>query len=265
MDTAKTMGKTYHLNAEGPGGKDTYELIYSVLGRNAIEHPDDDHTPPMRHIHQAVDDVVGPHFVFLAHRDIDTDRQKNFDRSRIEIKVAPSSGPWDILKAREGEIFTYSWRFKINRDMGFSKRFTHMFQFKSFGGDAGAPIITITGRKSSEDGRLEVIHNGSPSVGHLAKISLTGLKGVWLEVFCRATFSHQGTLFLTIKTIDGKEVLTLDQKNIDMWRNGDHIRPKWGIYRGKSDELRSQEETVCFSNFAITPPRRSSVEIHTPK
>lgn len=251
--SVRNEGRTYCLNADGPGGMDTYERICSVLGRGAIEHPDNDHNPPLRHIVEEVDATVGPHFVFLAHRDIDTDRQRNFDRSRIEIKVAPSSGPWDVLKGREGETFVYTWQFKMNRHMGFSRRFTHMFQLKSYGGDAGAPIITITGRKDGNDGRLEVIHTGPPSAGRLAQTSLTGLKDVWLSVYCRATFSDSGSFSMTVKDPDGRTVISVDRENIDMWRGGDHIRPKWGIYRGKSDDLRDVEERVSFANFAITP------------
>jgi hypothetical protein len=240
------------LNADGAGGQDTYARIESVLGRGAIEHPDDDHHPPLRHIREDTDEQVGPHFVFLAHRDIDTDRQTNFDRSRIEIKVSPGGGP-SALKARKGQTFTYTWRFKMNRDMGFSSRFTHMFQLKSSGGDDGSPLITITGRKSGSAGRLEVIHTGPPSKGVLGRVDLTGLKGVWLDVSVRATFDDHGALAMTIKKPGGAAVISINVPDLDLWRDGDHIRPKWGIYRGKSDQLRAVEEDVRFASFAITP------------
>lgn len=241
------------LNADGPGGQDTYRLIESELGRGAVEHPDDDHSPPLRHIREESDDTVGNHFVFLAHRDIDTDRQTNFDRSRIEIKVAPSSGSHSALKAKRGQTFTYSWRFKLGSSMGFSNRFTHVFQLKSYGGDDGSPLITITGRKSGGGDRLEVIHTGPPSRGVLARTGLAGLKGVWLDVVVRARFDDSGSFFMTIKKPDGTAVVSIDTGDIDLWRGGDHIRPKWGIYRGKSDQLRPQEENVRFASFAITP------------
>jgi hypothetical protein len=246
-------GKTACLNADGPGGKDTYALIESVLGRGALETPDDDHHPALRHVREELDPVVGPHFVFTAHRDIDTDRQTNFDRSRMEIKVSPSKGAQDPLKARKGQTFTYSWRFRMNSQMGFSSRFTHMFQLKSSGGDDGAPLITITGRKSGSADKLEVIHTGPPSLGRLATSSLAGLKGVWLSVELRATFDDDGAISMTIKKPDGTAVISFNRQHVDLWRDGDHIRPKWGIYRGKSDQLRAVEEDVRFANFAITP------------
>src|SRR5262245_10430199 len=75
---AAAAATTTCLNADGPGGKDTYKLITDVLGSGAVEHPDDDHAPPLRHIREVNDAQVGPAFEFLAHRDIDTDRQTNF-------------------------------------------------------------------------------------------------------------------------------------------------------------------------------------------
>jgi hypothetical protein len=255
-------GRTACLNADGPGGKDTYALIESVLGRGALETPDADHHPPLRHVREEIDPVIGPHFVFLAHRDIDTDRQTNFDRSRMEIKVSPSSGPQDPLKGRKGDTFSYSWRFRMNPQMTFSNRFTHMFQMKSAGGDDGAPLITITGRKASGGDKLQVIHTGPPSRGVLGETSLAGLKGVWLDVSVRATFSDNGAFAMTIKRPDGKSVIAIDVKNVDMWRDGDHIRPKGGIYRGKSNQLRPDEEDVRFANFAITPSATPTSDCH---
>ncbi len=38
----------------------------------------------------------------------------------------------------------------------------------------------------------------------------------------------------------------------DLSRHGQYIRPKWGIYRGKSTRLRTVEETLRFANSATT-------------
>lgn len=245
-----TVGNTVCLNADGPAAMDTYELIESVLGAGTIEHPDDDHDPPLRHILEETDEDVGPHFVFLSHSEVDTDRQINFDRCRIEIKTFGPSP--ENLKGFEGETFTYTWRFKINPDMTFSNRFTHMFQLKAVGGDDSSPLITITGRDEGPAGRLEIIHTGPPSLGRLAEATLTGAKDVWLSVYVQATFSDAGSLTLTIEKPDGSTLISVEENDIDLWRGGDFVRPKWGIYRGLSDQLRPDEERVYFANFAIT-------------
>jgi hypothetical protein len=246
-------GNTMCLNADGPEGEDTYALIERILGGGAVEDwADDDHDPWLPHILEEVDDVIGPHFVFLSHSELDRDRD-NTDRSRTEIKVAPSSGDHDALKAQDGDTFTYTWRFRINPEMTFSGRFTHMFQLKSKGGDEGAPLLTITGRAASDGDKLEVIHVGPPNEGTIAEASLSGRRGMWLSVNVRVTYGDEGELSLSIHEPDGSEVLSVERTNIDLWRDGEHVRPKWGIYRGLDDALRSDEEDVRFANLAITP------------
>lgn len=81
---------------------------------------------------------------------------------------------------------------------------------------------------------------------------LTGLKGVWLEVTERILVADNGSIHITIKKPDGSMVLDVTREGLDFWRQGDYIRGKWGIYRGKDDQLRTGEDTVRFANFAIT-------------
>ncbi len=243
--------KTTCLNADGAGGKDTDSLIESVLGSAAVEHnPDSDHNPPFRHVKEDTDSEVGNHFVFYAHYPIDSDGSPTDDRSRIEIKV--NNGAANELKGTPGKIMTYTWRFKMTAQMGFSERFTHMFQMKSFGGNAGAPIITLTGTGTGSGENLRVEYRGEKDGRTLARVPMAGLKGVWLEVQLRAQIGDSGAFFMTIKKPDGKAVISIDEKGLDLWRQGQYIRPKWGIYRGKSTRLRTEEETVRFANFAIT-------------
>lgn len=255
-------GATTCLNADGPGGKETYSLIESVLGSGAVEHnPDQDHTPPLKHIIESTDPVVGNIFVFLAHYPIDNDGSPDDDRSRIEIKV--NNGAASALKGVPGKTMTYSWRFKMNAQMGFSNRFTHMFQMKSYGGNAGAPLITLTGSGTGSGENLRVDYWGDDSPGRtLARVPLAGLKGVWLSVLVRAEIAQSGAFHMTVKKPDGTAVITIDEKGLDLWRQGDYIRPKWGIYRGKSDQLRRVEETVGFANFAITNGATPSTDCH---
>jgi hypothetical protein len=47
-------------------------------------------------------------------------------------------------------------------------------------------------------------------------------------------------------------VINASASGLDLWRQGDYVRGKWGIYRGKSPQLRAEEETVRFANFGIT-------------
>jgi len=173
---------------------------------------------------------------------------------RTEFKV--NTGADAAIKGTLGETLTYTWRFKMNAQMGFSNRFTHMFQMKSFGGNAGAPIVTITGSGSGSGERLRVEYWGDSADGvdgrRIAAVPMSGLKGIWLSVQVRAQISQSGSLAVTIKKPDGSTVINATASGLDLWRQGDYVRGKWGIYRGKSDQLRVQEETVRFANFGIT-------------
>jgi hypothetical protein len=246
------VGNTACLNADGKGGKDTYALIDSVLGDKSVEHnPDMDHMPPFQHVQEDTDSEVGNHFVFFAHFPQDNDGAPGDDRSRIEIKVNTTAA--EALRARPGDTMTYHWRFKMNADMKFSNRFTHMHQIKSFGGNDGAPVITITGSGSGASENLRVDHWGDGTdTTTLARVPLAGLKGIWLEVTEKILVDDNGSISITIKKPDGTKVIDVTKAGLDFWRQGEYIRGKWGIYRGKSDQLKTGEETVRFANFAIT-------------
>jgi hypothetical protein len=41
------------------------------------------------------------------------------------------------------------------------------------------------------------------------------------------------------------------------------VRGKWGIYRGKSPQLRAAEETVRFANIGVTAGASPSSDCHT--
>ena len=143
------------LKADGPDtGKSAHKLIRKAFGERSLETPDlyeSNHTE-MPHIIEASDDIIGPHFVFLMHRDEDQDRDKGAtDRQRNEIKTYDKSKR--RLKGYEGETVQYEWKFKIDEGFTFSKNFTHFFQIKAKNLSKGPaskdsdsfPIITFTG------------------------------------------------------------------------------------------------------------------------
>jgi len=249
--TGGATGKaTVCINADGPEGQDTYALLEAILGPRCIENPDDDHTPPFRHVKEETDPDVGHHFAFHVHRD-DSDMGRDNNKNRLELKV--NGGANDALKGTEGETLTYTWRFKMAGDIIFSPRFNAMFQMKSFGGNAGLPLINIKVQPNSGGERLLVEYigdgNGGPRI--VGSAPLGGLKGVWLEVLCRAELTNDGSVYMTIKKPDGSTVITVDEKGVDMWRQGEYIRPKWGLYRGKAPNTRDVE-IVRFANIGIT-------------
>jgi hypothetical protein len=247
---AAPAGLTACVNADGVGGQDTYTLFQSVLGSDCLDvYADDQHMPPVRHIREDTDGVVGPHFVVVIHRDIDLDHLKN-DRQRVEITIHPMGT--ERLKGHDGSTIVYTWRFKFAPDLKTSSAFSIFFQIKSEGGNASEPIVALTAHGNN----LEIHQVGNDGASHnLAGTAFDSLRGLWLDAYARANFSHQGSFFMTVKKPDGTVVLKADAPQADMWRDGDFTKPKWGIYRSLNDKgaLNATEDSVRFASFGITP------------
>ncbi|GEM_PF-335601 len=254
---------TVLLDSDGPGGVDSYTLIRNAFGPDPIEAPDlylNNH-PGTPHIVEDTDADVGNHFVFKIHRDQDWDRDTypgTTDRQRNEIKTYEGSA--ESLKARLGESFFITWKFRINDSMPVSKSFSHFFQLKGVGGDEAQPLVTIAGAKRANVDGIEIRHSSATGAPDeiLNTASWAAARGQWLSVSCLATFTDQGNLALTVTTMNGQVLLTTNVNNLDMWRAGDFVRPKWGIYRSLADSanLRPDEETVRFANFSVSKVRK---------
>jgi hypothetical protein len=263
------------LIADGPDkGLNSYELIRKAFGKKAIESPSlyPTNHPGVAHIVEDEDELVGPHFVFLSHRDVDKDRDKDHtDRQRNEIKAYDRSR--SSLKGYKGETLQYRWKFKIDDRFKFSNGFTHFFQIKAKNvkkqkhpkDSDKYPILTITGVNRGDAGnRFQLRH--SPSLDpHGNRLNFTSLvehdmsrfTGQWIEFFVQITYEDEGQLIFQAKNVEtGEPIIDLREDNIDMWRGehkSDFSRPKWGIYRSLKDRgsLASEEERARFADFSI--------------
>ena len=272
--------KSHHeLIADGPNsGLSSYRLIQNAFGVRAIESPglySSNHSG-IPHIIEAQDEIVGPHFVFLAHRDKDKDRDKDTtDRQRNEIKAYNNSPKG--LKAFKGETMQYRWKFKVEDDFEYSKSFTHFFQIKAKNvkkkkkpkDSDKYPVMTITAVDDGANGNIFQLRH-SPSLDangkrqkttRLIEKDMSDFTGQWIEFFVQITFQDNGQLIFQAKNIETGELLVdFKNENIDMWR-GEHktdfSRPKWGIYRSLKDKnsLRSHEEKARFADFSIRKGR----------
>ncbi len=277
--SAQTFVEThaYVLTADGPKtGDKAYTLIRDVFGKRAIEAPDlyKSNHPKTPHIIEGTDDVVGPHFIFLAHRDEDKDRDKDniTDRQRNEIKAYDKSERG--LKGYENETMQYRWKFKIDKGFEFSKSFTHFFQLKaknlskspSSKDSDSFPVITFTAVDKG-DGSNEFQLRHSPSLTpegkrlkseKLVRKDMALFEGKWVEFFVQTTYQDQGQLIVQAIDVETGELLIDFKKNgIDMWRGEsreDFVRPKWGIYRSLKDQssLRVDEERAYFADFSVS-------------
>jgi hypothetical protein len=241
------------LRADGPGN--TYELINSVLGGEAVENPECAHGSFGRHITEAFDSELNKNvFIFHSHVAEDNDRCINFDRQRIEIKTYGPS-PANV-KGSKGETHTYRWKFRLDAGFQPSSSFTHIFQIKAGdGSDDGSPLITLTPRAGSPQ-VLQVIFtpsSGGSGGGVKQTAPLSGFKGVWVEAYVKARYDESGSIEVVIKRMsDGATLLSYSNSALDMWR-GDATfnRPKWGIYRSLNNASALRNEQVKFADFCI--------------
>ena len=243
-------GQAVHLVADGV--TETYALISGVLGGNPIEIPDCAHPDFGPHITQEWDDGLGKHsFVFHIHVEPDNDRCKTFDRQRNEVKTYDKSPPY--LKGFLGDTTTYRWRFKLGAGFRPSTNFTRLHQLKAVGGDDASPLITLTPRAGTPDTMELSLRDSDDDRTVLIKVPLKPLTGVWVEVYERVTFGHQGSYFLEIRNLStGDLLLVYDDSDIDLWRVGaEFVRPKWGIYRSLNSKEYLRDEQVRFDQFCL--------------
>ncbi|MBB1289183.1 dystroglycan-type cadherin-like protein [Pseudoalteromonas sp. SR43-6] len=256
-------------------GLGAYTLIENTFGEGSIESPDlyGGNHESVVHIIEDTDTIIGNHFVFLAHRDDDQDKDKGVsDRQRNEIKTYDKS-PQETL-AFEGETFQYSWKFKVSSELELTSKFSHFFQIKArnesndnTNGNDDQPIITLSGaQKNSTGNQLQVRYSAGfdengISTGldkNLIETDWSLITDEWVEVFVQATFSENGKFDMTLTRLsDNAEIFNISEQNIDMWRgfsDADFARPKWGIYRSivETNSLRADEERVRFADFSIT-------------
>lgn len=247
------------LVSDGSEGVETYELIKSVLGPSSIEAPDlyNENHPGVKHIIEENDAVIGNHFTFLMHRDIDRDRDTDKeDRQRNEIKAY--SGSENALKGFHGESMRYHWYFQLDEDFAISQNFSHFFQLKSVGGDyASQPIVTISGSINGGKEQFEFMHSRLTG-NEDQQLANTEWKkvntGEWMEMEVLTTYKDTGYLKITVKNLQGEIILETEHEGIDMWREGaEFVRPKWGIYRGLNSKhfLNEEEDHARFADFTI--------------
>ncbi len=260
--------------SDGPNnGLTAYQLIENAFGEDSIEAPDfySSNHDDVVHIVEDTDATVGNHFVFLAHRDLDYDRNGGpSDRQRNEIKTFDRSD--DNLLGYEGETFQYTWKFKVSSELELSSRFTHFFQIKAknysednSNGNDNQPVFTLSGAERSSSGNeLQVRYNSgynpdgsSTSDVYMVRQDWNAITDEWLEVFVQITYAEAGKFDMTVTRMsDNAVIIDLSEDNIDTYRGveaRDFSRPKWGIYRSilEASSLRPEEEQVRFADFVI--------------
>jgi hypothetical protein len=231
------------LEADGPGGVDTYDLIRRKLGPSSIEAPDlfsKNHTG-VRHIVEKTGSPYGPYFTFILHDEDGNKQDMNGSRQRNEIK-GDGSSPEKVL-GKEGETVRYHWYFRFAPDYKASETMVFQLHNKTEG-----PIVKIETYRDDLTFRHDPDNCNCSSEVVLASHPFNPLRGQWIEAEVVATYANSGYLLMTLRDQTGKVIMHTEKKKIDMWSSA-YTRPKWGIYRGTRNF--NHQDTVDFADITI--------------
>jgi chitin-binding protein len=147
-------------------------------------------------------------------------------------------GPGGILEMKNGQTWRIHWALNIPTTLKGTGRFTHIFQLKFIdtgGGLSGSPILTLS--LSQPDNIQMRLWLGGPS---FPVINLGPLHDRWLssELVIKVGPGNTGTVRWIFK--DGERTLHDSMVNGTTWPgNAVRVWPKWGIYRGITDGVRT--------------------------
>jgi len=216
-------------------------------------------------------------FEFFLHYDKDLDKT-NTDRQRIEIR-GDSLGRNPVYAGQEDDIFTYFWKFWLPEDIVDvpPAGFFHIFQIKAVEGpEAGAPICTFTVDRNNLLFRNTSLGRSMHTTEVIASIPIKDALNKWLAAEVTLHYrdrsdtkpgTDNGYLYMKLTDLESGLVLMEEYKFCDLWRRpeeqnenghwetdlpsreGQFIRPKWGLYRALNQTTR--ETTMRWGDFII--------------
>jgi hypothetical protein len=157
---------------------------------------------------------------------------------RLRGEVRGMVGPGGILEMKNGQTWRIHWALNVPATLKGTGRFTHIFQLKfvdTGGGLSGSPILTLS--LSSPDNIQMRLWLGGPS---FPVINLGPLHDRWLssELVIKVGPGNSGTVRWIFK--DGERTLHDSMVSGTTWPgNAVRVWPKWGIYRGITDGVRT--------------------------
>jgi len=215
--------------------QDAKTEINKALGGSATTVSYEEPSEPATHVGCTdTDSVMGTALRFYIHINDDDTASTNTDRQRMEMKVFASS-PTE-LKATSGQSFIYAWWFRLYSAVQVTNTFFHIFQLKAVGGNDGNPLMTFT--MTTGDGfHIRLTGQDHSTTTKYPMLSMPDVLGKWIQAFVEVKYSSgsDGFVNVILKDTNGG---TLYSKTIPApmwWSDSDFVRPKWGLYRAKSN------------------------------
>lgn len=201
------------------------------------------------------------------------------DRQRMEVKAYDESP--EHLLAEEGEVHYYSWKMKLSdgsesgvgvdeellQPFSASDKFTHLHQLKPVGGpNASMPTITLTpnGAKTAVDSTDETApamlnlrySDSTASQVTVASAELGPILGQWVQILEKVQWGtvNEGRyefLVLPAGDLDAEPIMSFTSDSLPLWKGGDFVRPKWGVYRSISQGDKVKSERIDYADFVV--------------
>ncbi|GAA2819325.1 hypothetical protein [Crossiella cryophila] len=172
----------------------------------------------VKHIHALAD-----HWRFDMH----TRDRDGSDRQRNESKGMRSGGT--LHKIQEGQTWRITYQTYIPSALTATTKFSHIFQMKVQ--DVGGPLITMTLRERNGP-KIEMLtlRDDDSNTVH-SPVPLTPLQNKWIDIEFEVKAVNSGGYVRWVIKDGGRVVQDYRTTAVDMWRNKNYLRPKWGIYR----------------------------------
>ena len=179
---------------------------------------------------------------FTIYKDDDDSVTKKNDRQRMEMKVFERSPA--LYKAVKNTNYIYSWWFKLDKDLTASNTFFHIFQIKAVGTNVDdSPLFTFT--LTRNDGlHFRVRRSDHKTEDKFTMAPLPKVLGKWTQAFVEANFingASNGYFRVILKDLAGNELYSNKVFNDNWWSEASFYRPKWGLYRKKSNDFQNSD------------------------
>ncbi|GLZ33630.1 hypothetical protein Lesp02_58180 [Lentzea sp. NBRC 105346] len=191
-------------------------------GLQAFEGLEDDRAGShkgVKHIY-----VEGDHWRFDMH----TRDRDGSDRQRNESKGMRSGG--SVHKINKDETWKITWQAFWPSALTATTKFTHIHQMKVQ--DVGGPLWTITPRMKGGTPTLTILtlRDNDANTEHTLG-SYSALQNKWIDIELDFKASNSGGHLHWVIKDAGKVVVDGRTTAVDLWRDKNYLRPKWGIYR----------------------------------
>jgi hypothetical protein len=208
-----------------PASAATWQLRWnpspSSDGLRAFEGLEDDRAdshPGVQHIY-----VEDDHWRFDMHtRDRDGD-----DRQRNESKGMRSGDT--LYKINKDTTWRIAYQAYWPSSLTATTKFTHIFQMKVQ--DVGGPLWTLTPRQKSKPTLTVLTLRDDDSNTEHTLADWTPLQNKWIDVEWEFKASNSGGYLRWILRDGSTTVVDGRTTSVDLWRDKNYLRPKWGIYR----------------------------------